>query len=122
MEIRKSKVDGFVELTCDEDHIIRRKGSETADGNRAAIVPDGTEGEWEELSLAEVNAAKEAKEREAAYEADVEARIRERYSVSQELAILRQRDTKRDEFAEYNAYAERCKAEAKAALADGKEE
>lgn len=122
MEIRKSKIKGFVELTCDEDHIIRRRGSETADGNRAAIVPDGTEGEWDELLLADVLAAKEAKEREAAYEADVEARIRERYSVSQELAILRQRDTKPEEFAEYNAYAERCKAESKAALADGKEE
>lgn len=121
MEIRKSKVDGFVELTCDEAHVIRRNGSPDA-GNRRAIVPEGADGEWEELSLAEVNAAKEAEARNAAYEADVERRIRERYTLSQELAILRQRDTKPDEFAEYNAYAERCKAESKAALADGKEE
>jgi hypothetical protein len=39
--------------------------------------------------------------------------IRERYSVNTELAILRQRDTKPEEFAAYNEYAEACKAEAK---------
>lgn len=38
-------------------------------------------------------------------------RIRERYSVDDELAILRQRDTKPEEFAEYNAFVERVKAE-----------
>lgn len=36
--------------------------------------------------------------------------IRERYSLSEELAILRQRDTKPEEFATYNAFAEECKA------------
>ena len=35
--------------------------------------------------------------------------IREKYSESDELALLRQRDTKVAEFAEYNAYAEECK-------------
>ena len=42
--------------------------------------------------------------------------IRRRYSLNAELAILRQRDEKPDEFAEYNAYAEQCKADAKAIL------
>lgn len=46
----------------------------------------------------------------------VSQKIRSRYSVDSELAILRQRDEKPDEFAEYNAYAERCKIEAKAEL------
>lgn len=55
---------------------------------------------------------KNGKERDAlGYE--IERRIRRRYSLSQELAILRQRDTKPCEFAEYHAYAELCKAEAK---------
>lgn len=45
----------------------------------------------------------------ATYEELVERLIRKRYSVSAELAILRQRDQKPDEFAEYNAYAEQCK-------------
>ena len=43
----------------------------------------------------------------------VESKIRTKYSVSAELAILRQRDTKPEEFAEYNAFCELCKAEAK---------
>lgn len=46
----------------------------------------------------------------------VNSKIRARYTISQEFAILRQRDTKQDEFAEYNAYCEQCKAEAKAEL------
>lgn len=50
----------------------------------------------------------------AEYQKDVEDRIRQKYSVSEELAILRQRDTKQDEFAEYFAYCEDCKKEAKA--------
>ncbi len=50
------------------------------------------------------------------YEQRVEQLIRARYSLSAELAILRQRDSKPEEFAAYNAYAEQCKATAKAEL------
>lgn len=39
--------------------------------------------------------------------------IREKYSIDDELAILRQRDEKPDEYAAYYAYAEECKAKAK---------
>jgi hypothetical protein len=38
--------------------------------------------------------------------------IRRKYTLSEELAILRQRDTKAEEFEAYNAYAESCKEEA----------
>ena len=44
------------------------------------------------------------------YASLVEAQIRKRYSVSAELAILRQRDTKPEEFKAYNDYVEACKA------------
>ncbi len=54
--------------------------------------------------------------RESDYIAYVDELIRERYSVSAELAILRQRDVKPEEFAEYNAYAEECKRQAKEEL------
>ena len=46
----------------------------------------------------------------------VESLIRRKYSLSAEIAILRQRDSKPEEFAEYNAYAEQCKATAKSLL------
>ena len=48
------------------------------------------------------------------YEQRVVNRIREKYSIDDELAILRQRDTKPDEFAEYNAFVEKVKAEERA--------
>ena len=44
------------------------------------------------------------------YSEAVDTKIRERYSVSQEFAILRQRDEKPDEYAAYYAYCEECKA------------
>lgn len=47
------------------------------------------------------------------YEQRVQALVWERYSVADELAILRQRDTKPEEFAAYFEYAEQCKAQAK---------
>ena len=45
------------------------------------------------------------------YEQRVVNRIRAVYSVDDELAILRQRDTKPEEFAEYNAFVEQIKEE-----------
>lgn len=45
------------------------------------------------------------------YEERVVSRIRAIYSVDDELAILRQRDTKPDEFSEYNRVVEAIKAE-----------
>ena len=51
------------------------------------------------------------------YEELVEKKIRQRYTLSQELAILRQRDTKPTEYQEYFNYCEACKAEAKKSLA-----
>lgn len=52
------------------------------------------------------------------YDELVDNLIRERYSISQEFAILRQRDTKQDEFATYNEYAEQCKARARELLSE----
>lgn len=48
------------------------------------------------------------------YDEAVDAEIRKRYTVSQEFAILRQRDEKPKEYAEYYAYCEECKALVKA--------
>lgn len=38
-------------------------------------------------------------------------KIRQKYTVNDEIAILRQRDSKPEEFAEYNAFVEECKAQ-----------
>lgn len=50
------------------------------------------------------------------YEALIVSYIRERYSINDELSIIRQRDSKPDEFAEYNNYVEDCKVRAKESI------
>lgn len=48
-----------------------------------------------------------------AYEDKVDSLIRSRYSLSEELGILRQKDVKKAEYDAYFAYCEQCKAEAR---------
>ena len=54
------------------------------------------------------------------YEERIVNRIREKYSVNDELAILRQRSTKPEEFEEYNAFVEQIKQEEKQEKLEGK--
>lgn len=56
---------------------------------------------------------KTAEQVQAEYENAVNAKIREKYTLSQELSILRQKDEKAEEYAEYYDYCEECKAVAK---------
>ena len=71
------------------------------------VYEDGVYREMTEQEIAEM----EANKPNIPYEQRVVARIRERYSVDDELAILRQRDTKPDEFTAYNDFVERIKRE-----------
>lgn len=72
--------------------------------------------------LATIQLEQEAAEREywqsITYDEAVDARIREKYSVSQEFAILRQQNTKPDEYADYYSYCESCKEFVKAKKAE----
>lgn len=68
------------------------------------------------LKLAKKNREYSPESWEKLYESEIIRRIRAKYSVDQELAILRQRDDKPEEFAKYNAYAEACKAEVKSEM------
>lgn len=78
-------------------------------------------GEYIEMTAEEIAAMQEeAKRAEAEYWQNVDyseavnAEIRKRYSESHEFAILRQKDEKPEEYAEYYAYCEECKAYVKA--------
>lgn len=53
------------------------------------------------------------KAKEQEYENKIVSLIRQKYNVNQELAILRQREVKPEEFAEYNEYVEQCKEQVK---------
>ena len=68
------------------------------------------------LKLLNKNKETNPKAYDNVYGSMVEKEIRKRYSLSSELAILRQRDEKPAEFAAYNEYVEQCKAKVKAEL------
>ena len=71
------------------------------------VYEDGIYRDMTEQEFAEMEMNKQI----IPYEKRVVARIREKYSVDDELAFLRQRDTKPDEFAVYNDFVEGIKAE-----------
>ena len=50
------------------------------------------------------------------YEKLVERKIAKRYTTSQEIAFIRQKDRKPDEYAEYDSFVEECKKEVKEML------
>lgn len=52
----------------------------------------------------------------------VEALVRERYSVSDEFAVHRQKELKYEQFVEYNQYVEHCKAIARPVFFPDEEE
>ena len=95
------------EIVAAEGKWLHRIGTE-AFFKRAIMGKNGT-ADFEEVD--EV-----PKYTDAEYSERVNALIRERYDESRELSILRQRDEKPTEFAEYYAYCEDCKNRAKAEL------
>ena len=64
------------------------------------------------FSIEKYNARKQKQDNDE-YENKVVALIRQKYNVNQELAILRQRDTKPIEYQEYYDYVEQCKEQVK---------
>lgn len=68
------------------------------------------------IGLAKKNRESNPESWEKLYKTEIQRRIRKRYSTDDELAILRQRDDKPKEFAEYNEYVEKCKAEIKSEM------
>ena len=92
-------IDGAVEITEERWH-------ELLDGQAAGMMI--TENEQGVPILTECVETSPV----MTYEERVQTLIREQYSIADELAILRQRDTKPDEFAAYFEYAEQCKTQA----------
>lgn len=75
-------------------------------------------GKYIEMTLAEIEELKVLTEQnmyKPSYGELVNIEIRKHYTESEEFAILRQKDEKPEEFAEYYAYCEECKAKVKEA-------
>lgn len=83
--------------------VICRNGVQVINPTEEIILSDG----WREFIVPEAEPAIPS------YEERVEQLIRKKYSINQELAIQRQRDTKPSEFEEYFSYCEECKTMAK---------
>ena len=64
------------------------------------------------FNIEKYNARKQKQDNDE-YENKIVALIRQKYNVNQELAILRQRDTKPIEYQEYYDYVEQCKEQVK---------
>lgn len=56
------------------------------------------------------------KARDTKYKQLIEEKIREKYSISDEIGLLRQQNDKPEEYTEYYTYVEQCKATAKAEI------
>lgn len=91
------------EVYSDSGKLVHRLGTESY-FKRSTLLPGDTVDKFEEVD--EV-----PEETRTNYNEEVNSMIRGKYSLSEELAILRQRDSKPEEFAAYNEYAEHCKAE-----------
>ena len=65
------------------------------------------------INLARKNKTIDSASWEQLYKAKIVRRIRAKYSLCDEIAIIRQRDEKPEEYALYNAYVEECKATVK---------
>lgn len=78
------------------------------------IYEDGNYRDMTPAEIAEMEAQAAETERQywqtTTYDDAVNAEIRKRYGISQEFAILRQRDEKPEEYTTYYAYCEECKA------------
>lgn len=76
-----------------------------------------TQEEITEMELQQKEAEKEYLST-LSYDELVNIKIREKYTESQEFAILRQKDEKPEEYKEYYQYCEECKEKAKALRGD----
>ena len=65
------------------------------------------------LGLARKNKEVNADSWELLYSTMIEKKVRKKYTINNEIAILRQRDTKPAEYQAYFEYVEKCKAEVK---------
>ena len=102
MKQYKRTVDGVVEYFSEP---LIADGKQIFNPSEEMILAAG----WEEYTPEETA----SEEYVPTYEERVVELIRERYSIDDEIAILRQKDTKQDEYQAWYDFCEACKAQAK---------
>ena len=112
--VSATEADGLIKITAHDGYQLKDKDGVTCTLLYCApstILPTYTIEEATEPNLEDVEIDKEA------YDAKVNDLIRNRYTLSEELSILRQQSSKAEEYEAYYNYCEECKAEAKRILA-----
>ena len=101
-----------------EGMLIRQIGSNNEPSRGISMSKDNplSIDDFEEITREEYDSAIEYEKKLKDYEVLVDQLIRKKYSISNELSILRQRDTKPQEYEQYNTFAEECKLKAKEML------
>ena len=69
-----------------------------------------------DVALLKANKSKHPEVIRRIYGRLVEKKVAKRYTTSQEIAFIRQKDRKPEEYAEYDAFVEQCKREVKEML------
>lgn len=119
---------GLVNLDTDKAHILHRKGDRIyAEIHHATVTPDKDD-DYEELTMEQWEAAREAAAREAEYTRLLREMIHERYSIDDEIALganinseevladEAKADAAAEEYAAYQQYRAECKRRAKEIL------
>ena len=104
------KLTSYDISTDDADCVVRRRGTGIY-GRAITVRPDDTVDDYEEVPLELIEAEEADRMADEKRAAAISSRIRTRYTVDDEIAILRQRDSKPEEFARYNAFVESIKAD-----------
>jgi len=92
------------------------KDGDTLIGKRLTLDKDDSIENYEERDIPNKKQIQSLTITRKRYEQLVEKLIRKHYTASEEFAILRQKDTKPDEYDEYFSYCEECKKKAKNTL------
>lgn len=104
-----SKINGFVPYQNEEGTLFEYSDEQINEMFKQGNVVAGADGRPMVVPRPEPT----AEEKQAQYESLVDQYIRQKYTLSQELAIIRQRSTKQAEYDEYFEFCEECKAKAK---------
>ena len=106
------KSNTLLELSATPGKYLHKLGTDLYI-TKTILLPSDSISAYEEVDMIPAYTVQE-------YESMVEQLIAEKYTIQQEIAIQRQRETKPEEFAEYNQFCEECKIKAKSLL-NGKE-
>lgn len=101
-------IGNLIELSSDNGY-IHKIGTDTY--FKKGIIADSVDNYEEVLEMPKYTRQE--------YVEKVRELVKEQYSIEDEIAILRQRDVKPEEYTEYNIFVEDCKIKAKSILNNG---